>query len=408
MTQIPNRSLGATEKLFWLLDQASQVHFVMAAELSGKVTSFSLQEALAEILKRHPLLSSRIVANGYENPYFEHVPHSVIPLRIIQQHSDQTLAAEMAKELSMPFNWDIAPLIRCVLVNDAENPIILFAVHHAVSDGISMTIVIRDMLQVLDGEPLSISAIPPSIDQLLALDPGIPVLARHMLHETDKPLIRRKQSIPNIYFEKIDAELSAQIFSKSKMEGTSFQGTLYAAAIKVARASSFPWSQDQIRVVVPISVRKDLTDGESSCLYINSRTLLSQEPPEVDFWDLARNAKRELQDVHEQDTIQTNGTIARGRLFSGIPVADLSLALQQGKVREMMISNLGRFPYNTTLDKTALHAIWGPVALSGTPNEITIGLTTVNGSICVTIATRDKASHFLGNLVAELKKACSL
>lgn len=399
------RALGATEKLFWLLDQASQVHFVMAAELSGQTGELSLQHALVALLKSHPLLSCRIVANGFDHPYFEQVPVSAVPLRIVHQRSGDTLATEIARELSMPFDWAAAPLIRCVFINDPVKPVLLFAAHHSVSDGISMTFIIRDLLHALNGERLHAVGLPSSIDQLLELSPAAPAQTHHSI-VNGQPVTRRTQSQPNVYLAKIDTALASRILQRSKQEQTSFQGALYAAALSAARAASFPWSDGVIHTVVPVSIRQYITGSESSCLYIGSRLLLSASHEATGFWELARAARREFNNVHDAGILKANAIITRDRLFNSLPVTDLSNALQKGVVREMMLSNIGRIPFPTVVGELTLTNIWGPVALSGTPNELTIGIATVDGTICLTMATRLEAPLFLQSVIAELEKAC--
>lgn len=62
------RKLGSFEKIFWLLDQISQVHFVMAGEIIGEVTEQLLQHALDKLQQRHPFFSVYIERGDYKEP----------------------------------------------------------------------------------------------------------------------------------------------------------------------------------------------------------------------------------------------------------------------------------------------------------------------------------------------------
>ncbi len=94
-------------------------------------------------------------------------------------------------------------------------------------------------------------------------------------------------------------------------------------------------------------------------------------------------------------------------MFSGASIVNISDSLQHGIVREMMLSNLGHISYRSSFGSLTLRHIWGPVALSGAPDEITIGIVTVDGTICMTMATRLNAPGFLGSIVDEMEKAIS-
>lgn len=404
MNRLPNRALGASEKLFWLLDQVSPVHFVMAADLSGTIDIMQLQKAITAILQRHPLLSSRIIANDYEHPYFEHVPQAVAPLSVIEASPD-ALPGIIARELATPFDSEVAPLVRFLLIKHATHPVIVVAAHHSTSDGISMTIVFRDLLQALQGEALTPAAMPLSTEQLAGIGNGT---ATTYGASGNIALPRETRTLPQVYLRALDAADTATILRKSREAGTTFQGALYAAAIRAARGSALPWSNSQIKVIVPVSLRETLTDESSSCLYITSKALLSQPNDNTDFWPLAGHARQELLPSQDPAALETAIGMVQERMFSGKEVQALAAMLQQGKVREMMLSNLGRYPYPTTAGGLRLQRVWGPVALSGTPNEITIGVTTVNGEVCLTMATPLEAPAFLDRLIAELYAACEL
>jgi NRPS condensation-like uncharacterized protein len=407
METLNHRPFGATEKLFWLLDQTSPVHFVIAAEVSGHINPFELREALAQIQRRHPLLASRIVANGFENPYVESVPNTPIPLRIIDKTSRDTLSAEMARELATPFDWTQAPLIRCALLHDSLRSVLLFTLHHTISDGISMTLVIRDLLRALTGQKVAPLTLSLSIDQLLNLEPLPTTTPTSAVHWGEHPLSRREESEPHVTLANLPVALSASVIAKAKAERTTVQGALYAAAVLGARLVSDSWHTATLKVIIPISIRDAINAQEGSGLYITSKALLAEYTDELDFWKLARFAKKELTDVKDLETIKKNALAAQSRLFSGTAVQALSEALQKGVARQLMITNLGRVSYEPSFGKHRLEHIWGPLALSGTPDEITIGVTTVNDILCLSTATRAGSFPFLAVMINQLEAACN-
>ena len=54
-----------------------------------------------------------------------------------------------------------------------------------------------------------------------------------------------------------------------------------------------------------------------------------------------------------------------------------------------MVSNLGRWPFSTNYGDLKLQNIHGPLALSGYAGEFTVGVTTTDGKISLSLATRE-------------------
>src|SRR5262245_60838991 len=121
------RRLGATEKIFWLMDQTRSVHMVMAAELEGKVPVVRWEQALVVMQRRHPLLSVCIREEGPLQPAFYREEGQCIPLRIVKDDrpdrgtgrffcTGSVLDRELEQELATSFDFSVAPLIRVVLI----------------------------------------------------------------------------------------------------------------------------------------------------------------------------------------------------------------------------------------------------------------------------------------------------
>src|SRR5260370_19256420 len=68
----------------------------------------------------------------------------------------------MAKEVLEPFSGDKAPLVRTVLIHDPDRSIFIIAAHHSISDGMSMTVVLRDLVRALAGEAIDRYPVLPS------------------------------------------------------------------------------------------------------------------------------------------------------------------------------------------------------------------------------------------------------
>src|SRR5712671_7610007 len=148
------RYLGPSEAYFWLSNQNSWKHFVVAAQIKGETTTASWRTALDAVQRRHPLLGVCIDADDSGSPYFRLLPELRIPLRIVPGDALQGWEAEMETELSTPFPVEDALLVRAVLLHEAHRATILLTVHHSIADGLSVALIVRDILEALSGKPL--------------------------------------------------------------------------------------------------------------------------------------------------------------------------------------------------------------------------------------------------------------
>ena len=63
------RYLGPSEAYFWLSNQNSWKHFVVAAQITGETTTASWRTALDAVQRRHPLLGVCIDKDDSGAPY---------------------------------------------------------------------------------------------------------------------------------------------------------------------------------------------------------------------------------------------------------------------------------------------------------------------------------------------------
>jgi Condensation domain len=164
------RYLGPSEAYFWLSNQNSWKHFVVAAQITGETTTASWRTALDAVQRRHPLLGVCIDADDSGAPYFRLLPELRIPLQVVPGDALQGWEDEMETELSTPFPGEDALLVRAVLLHEAHRATILLTVHHSIADGLSVALIVRDILEALSGKPLEALPVPQPRRPLPAAD----------------------------------------------------------------------------------------------------------------------------------------------------------------------------------------------------------------------------------------------
>lgn len=211
-----NRPLGTNEKVFWVLDQKNNTQFAIAAELVGNATDRAWREAIDSLQNRHPNLSTRISGNSYQTAKIENVDGCKIPLRIIYAKTGEDWTSIVEEELNDPLDLSVAPLVRAVLVQQSGKTIFIFVSNHSISDGMSVALVIRDVLNVLSGQNIGRLSAIPSLDEIIGVAP-IEFQSKNAKVPSHTISVRDRLSISYLRFSK---EATNSIIKRSKSEQT--------------------------------------------------------------------------------------------------------------------------------------------------------------------------------------------
>ena len=129
---------------FWLWSPAANV--VVAARIIGDVSEKGLMIALGAARRMHPLLGARVIFDDHHDAWLstDKVPDTV--LRTVPRISETQWFEEIRNESRIPFEPEIGPLIRLVLVYSPQvSELVVFA-SHSICDGDALAILIRDIL----------------------------------------------------------------------------------------------------------------------------------------------------------------------------------------------------------------------------------------------------------------------
>lgn len=146
-------SLPQQRQLFLeLLDRGTAVNNLsIFIELKGKLNHVALEKSANQILARHDVLRTRFIL-GMGNPEPEILDSFSLSLPVIDlqkeaqpEEAARTLAE---KEVLIPFDLGQAPLIRFQLYQThPEKHLMLLAAHHTISDGWSLGVFLKELMQ---------------------------------------------------------------------------------------------------------------------------------------------------------------------------------------------------------------------------------------------------------------------
>uniref|UniRef100_UPI0009EC47EB non-ribosomal peptide synthase/polyketide synthase n=1 Tax=Pseudomonas sp. NBRC 111119 TaxID=1661034 RepID=UPI0009EC47EB len=135
----------------WQLDPTSTAYHVpIALALRGSLDINALQSAFDSLVARHESLRTRFVAvdgvagQVIEAPFTQPIRHQVLACGA----DPVPLRAQVEAEISLPFDLDNGPLLRVALLQCAQDHhVLVITLHHIVSDGWSMNILVEELVQ---------------------------------------------------------------------------------------------------------------------------------------------------------------------------------------------------------------------------------------------------------------------
>lgn len=403
MLEQMNRKLGGLELLFYAWDQRVPKHHMLAARIEGITTVQSWKKALISLQRRHPMLRVGISHNHNEVVFSP--TNNPIPLEIRSYTVKTSIQMELQHELARPVRIFDGPLLRVVLLHNEQGCFLIVSAHHSVADGLSLVYLVNDILKAVTGSDLDELPLKPSLDELLNRLNGdlfgkafqrIDEARRNLDASAPKPLE------PQIDVLTFSRDLTDRIIARSKAEQTTVHATLQAAAV-VSIASLVPANGASIRVMSPISPREHLEVSEQCGLYTIAATLGFDESARSNFWELSRRAKEDLSPWFSLNSLEgytdgINGLVAN--------TEDPAAFIESNLNFEIMLSNLGRFPFANVYGPLTVKNLYGPMIISGPGAQQAIGATSIDGQLNLTNSSLQIWPTLLTDIRQRLKDVC--
>lgn len=400
------RSLGAFEEIYWLYTQTGPRGFAYAAEIMGSATVSAWRKAIDQIQQSQPFFSVCIAHNPGGRPYFHHVEGAPIPMRVLNGISEHPWEVEIAKEVFEPFSGDMAPLVRPVLIHEPARSIFIIAAHHSISDGMSMTVVLRDMVRALLGETIDPYPVLPSQEESFGITkPSSAGSGSAAASPNGPPLVLRQKDTepPIVKSLRLDSELTRCLAERARVEDTTVHGAICSAVLKAGRQGSSAWSEKPVRVFSDINTRKACEAGDSSAMYFLGGISPIEPGLQAGFWDLARRFTAELAGPRSREGLAIGCQALTDVVSQGLDPVSVLPFLTHAFAFEVIISNVGRLPFSNDYGVLHLKSIWGSSFLTGAMDEQIVGVGTTDECLHVLYTSYTPIPSFVENI-----KNCSL
>ncbi|MBW4635046.1 MAG: amino acid adenylation domain-containing protein [Iphinoe sp. HA4291-MV1] len=152
--------LSFAQQQLWFLDQlqprSSAYNIPVAIHIEGRLNAATLEQSLNKIVQRHEVLRTTFMTVDEQPVQVIHsAPSFVLPIVDLQQLPKSNREAQTlqlaAQEAQQPFDLKRGPLLRAKLLRLAEQEhTLLLTMHHIVSDGWSLGVLVRELATLYD------------------------------------------------------------------------------------------------------------------------------------------------------------------------------------------------------------------------------------------------------------------
>lgn len=392
------RRLGALEELFWLYDQASPVHFAIAAEVVGSTDLPAWRRALDHLQRRHSVMGFGVDPNTRS---FVSVANAPIPLHVVTD-ATAVWSEEVRRELATPFAADAAPLIRAVLLQHRpDRATLILIVHHAIADGLSLTFAIRDLLEIMAGAVLPMFRAPETQEHSFGF-PALETASAITCEQTRSTLDR----FPEIEYLRLNPAETTALIETCREHGATVQSALCAAVAIAGQALSAAWP-DNAKLVSPVSTRARTDAAEQCALSIIPTTVPVANRDADNFWGFAGTIKEGLRRGQTEESVSATLGGIHQLMSANLGVAAMADVMETNFLTQGMVSNLGVMPFGADFGPLRLAALWGPATTVVGRRSQTIGAVTFNGSLYLTHTSHELTAGLLEKTKEILMRHCA-
>ncbi len=368
LTALP---LSFAQQRLWFLDQFepgnAAYNIPVALRLSGVLNVEALKRTLDDLVRRHEALRTSFASiDGVPVQMVKPALEVALPLTdlsaLTQAQRDLQVAGILQQEAKEPFDLASGPLVRARLLRLTETEhIVLFTMHHVVSDGWSMGVLVTEVAALYDAysqgrplpmEPLSIQyadyahwqrqwlsgeVLQAQIDYWKEQFAGAPAL---LALPTDRPRPAVQSHVGATEKFLIPPTITAGLYSLARQtHSTLFMVLTAAFNVLLWRYSA----QDDICIGTPVANRTRQELEPLIGCFVNTLVLRTRLQGEMPFMALLEQVKNSTLDAHAHQDVpfeQLVEVLKPARDTSYSPLFQVMLVLQNAPMKELELSGL--------------------------------------------------------------------
>ncbi len=291
------------------IEQIVDVNIVCFVRLEGSFHVDQLRSALSRVQRKHPALRA-LIREEPDGLYYEADSAPEIPLRIVPRVTEDDYRRECQTELITGFAHD-QPQLRAVWLQSELESDLLLTTAHRMCDGMSVFIIVREVLRSLHSDEELIPYEPITVRDIIGdYQPPQPwkrKLAVRLMNGLLKliPGSRRApENIEHCVEWRAGRALSNGLKQRSKSEGVS----LHAVLLVTLERALFAVFGKKLpkKIISPIDLRRGRFAAlKSDMVFFGGGNIkISTEPStDVEFWARARTIHEEIRREVEQEIL---------------------------------------------------------------------------------------------------------
>jgi amino acid adenylation domain-containing protein len=311
--------LSFAQQRLWFLDQlepgSALYNIPLALRLRGALDRTALSTALNEVIRRHEVLrTSFVITDDQPVQVITATMHLTLPVTDLSDLSESEREAEVkriaADEAAQPFDLSAGPLLHARLLRlNVEEHVVLLTMHHIISDGWSMGVLVREVSALYaafsSGQPSPLPEL-----QIQYADYALwqreqlqcEVLERQLSYWREQmqgapqvlelPTDRPRPSVQNYRGSSIsfllDHELAEQLRQLSREQNVTLFMTLLASFQTLLSRYS---GQNDVLVGTPIANRTHRETEDLIGFFVNTLVLRNRFTSELNFRELLEQTR---------------------------------------------------------------------------------------------------------------------
>ncbi|HBB9211955.1 TPA: AMP-binding protein, partial [Escherichia coli] len=314
---------SSAQKRMYMLQQFDKdsIAYNMPAvfELEGKVDKSKIEEIFRKLTQRHEALRTyfetldgEIVQKLQNNYVFE-----------LKHRNENGNIEDIINKFVRPFDLDKAPLFRAELVENNKKDYLLIDMHHIISDGISMGILINEFTEIYSGkalEPLKLQYKDFAAWQnnflkseemkkqeeywINRFSDKIPAL--NMLTDYERPAMQSFEG-DSVSFE-VDEDITLKLRKLTKETGTTMHMVLLSAFnILLSKYSG----QEDIVIGTPIAGRPHVDLQNIMGMFVNTLALRNKLEGNKKYVDFLKAVKENSLKAYENQSYQLEALVEK-------------------------------------------------------------------------------------------------
>ena len=414
--------LSFSQERLWFIDQLEgsvQYHVPAPLRLRGKLDETGLAYAIQTIVNRHEVLRS--VMEQEDGPVFQRILEKDTWKMITvdgEAYAEQdALEAFLSELIHTPFDLSKDHMLRAYLIRlSDEEHMLLLMMHHIVSDGWSLSVLVRELIELYSAyvgnreavlEPLPIQYADFSIWQRkylsgALLDKKLAYWKKHLEGTTllelptdfERPLVKSTRGALLTFT--IDQELATELQKLSQQQGA----TLFMTLLSVFKILLFRYTgQEDICVGGAIAGRMQVEVESLVGFFVNALVLRSDLGGHPSFLSLLQQVRNNTLDAYEHQEVpfeKVVEAVVGERDVSKNPLFQVMFALQNTPpIPELRIGDVVMIHEPVKHTTSLFDLFW---SIRERPDHIEVEI-----EYCLDLFKAESITRMFGHFVALLK-----